>query len=131
MANLSANETALQAELYFVRREAEALRDDNHALRCYLKSADKQVEEACKKADFYMDEVIILRAENEALKKMQWISVDDRLPNHGFVLVYRPSDTLTKIATIKYDAVMERFGGKSKVTHWLPLPQPPSQTDKG
>ena len=69
MTNLSANETATQGEIYLVKRELEALRDENYALRCYLKSADKQVEEVCKKVDFYMDEVIILRAENEALRK--------------------------------------------------------------
>ena len=69
MANLSANETALQAELYLVRREIEQLRDDNNYLRGYLKVADKQVEEVCKKVDFYMDEVKTLRAENEVLKR--------------------------------------------------------------
>ena len=65
--NTTTNETALQ-ELHLVKRELEAIRDEKHALRCYLKAAEKQAEEACKKADFYMDEVIILRAENEALK---------------------------------------------------------------
>ena len=71
MANLAANETSLHTEIYGLKRELEALRDDNYALRCYLKSAEKQVEEVCKKVDFYMDEVKSLRAENEVLKANQ------------------------------------------------------------
>ena len=69
MANLSANETALQTELYLVKRELEAVRDEKHALRCYLKAAEKQAEEACKKVGLYMDEVETLRAEIEVLRK--------------------------------------------------------------
>ena len=58
---------------------------------------------------------------------MNWINVKDKMPLGGFVLAYRPADKLNPIATIKYDVVMERWGGKNKVTHWMPLPEPPEE----
>ena len=48
--------------------ENERLRDDNNALRGYLKVADKQFEEACEKVDFFIKSEQRLRSENEVLK---------------------------------------------------------------
>lgn len=70
---------------------------------------------------------------------MEWISVDDRLPEIGDeVIVYTPNSR-TKVTAlcrlIRYEEDAEFFwdnfyGGtnfhlKESVTHWMPLPAPP------
>ncbi|MNP13816.1 hypothetical protein D3C76_1061120 [compost metagenome] len=57
-----------------------------------------------------------------------WIKCSDRLPVSGYVLTYRPqAPSGNKVATINYDYHQERFGGQYPVTHWQPLPSPPTE----
>ncbi len=71
---------------------------------------------------------------------MEWINVKDKLPTHGvFVLI-----TLAKREYyFKYIRIAQRFEnswfnesgqncivGKVDVTHWMPLPEPPTENIK-
>ncbi len=56
-----------------------------------------------------------------------WISVDDRLPEHlESALCYRPD---AGFETRRVQLYKERsgFDGIYKVTHWQPLPEPPKE----
>lgn len=62
----------------------------------------------------------------------EWISVEDRLPEsvRGIdVLVYRPfaheMPANDANVTIKRYSISLGFSGCHKVTHWMPLPEPP------
>ena len=57
---------------------------------------------------------------------MNWISVDDRLPNPGQeVLVYLPEMIETTIYHgSKWDEPWDTMHG-DEITHWMPLPEPP------
>ncbi|MFG0401829.1 DUF551 domain-containing protein [Pseudomonas sp. zjy_11] len=57
-----------------------------------------------------------------------WIKCSERLPVSGYVLTYRPSAPHdNKVATLQYESHRERFGGQYQVTHWQPLPSPPTE----
>lgn len=73
---------------------------------------------------------------------MTWISVEDRLPNcNGCYLVFRPHyHTDHGSVTICYfggagawydddNANFERILSQTNVTHWMPLPEPPKETE--
>jgi hypothetical protein len=58
---------------------------------------------------------------------MEWISIEERLPDPGFVLAY-------DVGREHYGVVEYRFGGEwhhisgmhlANVSHWMPLPEPP------
>ena len=77
-----------------------------------------------------------------ALKKQQkWISVKDRLPdNASDVLAYYDSECEIRIAPVNYykgvwyDCVFNRpldTLGQERITHWMPLPEPPKDGDVG
>ncbi len=63
---------------------------------------------------------------------MEWIKVEDRLPNHLEVCVVWCENSY-------YTSVLNRAGGLNEwcsavgffksenVTHWMPLPEPPKQ----
>lgn len=60
-----------------------------------------------------------------------WISVQDRLPEHGFVLVWCAYTHLVEIAKYKgslWRTQERRYALNSDwVTHWMPLPEPPKE----
>ena len=57
---------------------------------------------------------------------MEWISVKDRLPNHdGTYLVYLQTTVYSQVFVTTFDSYLGEFPHKS-VTHWMPLPKPPS-----
>ena len=64
-----------------------------------------------------------------------WISIKDRLPNHGdYVLVYFDSYKHGDIMYSSWYSQEHGFIGNdkihidnSKITHWQPLPQPPKE----
>lgn len=68
----------------------------------------------------------INRLERE-LKKYEWISVKDRLPEaHTVVLVHY---TDGRICTADYIDEYLKFITSSTITHWMPLPEPPESED--
>ena len=55
----------------------------------------------------------------------EWISVEDRLPDAGRVIVYSP-DSLDETMTCRImDYSFVRIS--TDVTHWMPLPEPPKE----
>lgn len=67
----------------------------------------------------------------------RWISVEDKFPNdRERVIVYTVEE---RVLEMKFDKRHERWGrldidgmqlfGKSFVTHWMPLPEPPKDGD--
>lgn len=73
----------------------------------------------------------------DALKKengvtvQEWISVDERLPEEKancivyYKHAYCDNDDYWAIGICFYDGEKFRFDSAYKVTHWMPLPEPP------
>lgn len=63
---------------------------------------------------------------------MKWISVKDRLPeDNGYLQKFivcrsKPSATSGKVL-IETEYFTDKFSGKSNITHWMPLPEPPKE----
>ncbi len=63
--------------------------------------------------------------------KSEWISVDERLPNEKvnclvhYKHAYADNDGYWAIGVSFYDGCEFRIGLAYKVTHWMPLPEPP------
>ena len=61
----------------------------------------------------------------------EWISVNDRLPEEKVNCIvhykhaYCDNDDYWAIGTCFYDGEKFQIGLAYKVTHWMPLPQPP------
>lgn len=61
----------------------------------------------------------------------EWISVDDRLPEEKVTCIvhykhaYCDNDDYWAIGICFYDGEKFRIGYAYKVTHWMPLPEPP------
>ena len=66
-----------------------------------------------------------------ALEKTKWISVDDRLPEEKVDCIvhykhaYCNNDGYWAIGMCFYDGEKFRIDLAYKVTHWMPMPQPP------
>ena len=64
---------------------------------------------------------------------MEWVSVKDRLPEQGvYVLGFRPDavfdkNKITKLGKTQFENAEWLFEGIERVTHWMPLPEPPKQ----
>jgi hypothetical protein len=73
-----------------------------------------------------------LSAYRNSVKRLQWISVKDRLPEDGddlsIMLVWRniehDYDTVRWRYQQGWDCVIQ---DKSTITHWMPLPKPPKE----
>ena len=69
--------------------------------------------------------------EKELNNRPQWISVDDRLPEKAGV--YLTSWRDNTLETYQFDgSLMEQgwlidLGAYGRVTHWMPLPEPPTR----
>lgn len=61
----------------------------------------------------------------------EWISVDDRLPEEkaNYIVYYQhaycDNDDYWAIGICFYDGEKFQLGPAYKVTHWMPIPQPP------
>jgi len=59
----------------------------------------------------------------------QWISVDDRLPESGAVLISHLSSFNSPVVSVAFTQGKSFYSGTSypvqRVTHWMPLPEPP------
>ena len=64
----------------------------------------------------------------------EWISVDDRLPEEkvNYIVHYRhaycDNDDYWAIGMCFYDGEKFRLNPAYKVTHWMPIPQPPNSS---
>jgi hypothetical protein len=60
---------------------------------------------------------------------MNWISVKDRLPGKGPVLVYQPYNGIRKVSLQPYHSSVWETKGETgaTITHWMPLPNPPQE----
>ncbi len=69
---------------------------------------------------------------------MEWISVKDRLPEHGQdVIVYGPDGVVAYVTYMANDNLLYTgfyfdVGGEyitllKGITHWMPLPEPPNK----
>ena len=73
-------------------------------------------------ADFLIDNGVTVQ---------EWIPVDDRLPKEKVNCIvhykhaYCDYDDYWAIGMCFYDGEKFQFGPAYKVTHWMPLPQPP------
>jgi hypothetical protein len=59
---------------------------------------------------------------------MEWIDVNERLPEkHGWYLVF--DEYFDEIEVSYYDLEFStgNIEGYTKVTHWMPLPEPPKK----
>ena len=67
-----------------------------------------------------------------ALEKTKWISVDDRLPEEKVNCIvhykhaYCDNDGYWAIGFCYYDGEKFKLNPAYKVTHWMPIPQPPT-----
>lgn len=63
--------------------------------------------------------------DGELVEKNQWISVKDRLPEFGTpILYYRDS---IGMQTTTWDREEEKYYVMNDITHWQPLPTPPTE----
>ena len=68
---------------------------------------------------------------NNGVTVQEWISVNDRLPEEKVNCIvhykhaYCDNDDYWAIGTCFYDGEKFQIGLAYKVTHWMPLPQPP------
>lgn len=63
----------------------------------------------------------------------EWIKVSERLPKpFEEAIVYRGKNNIVSVDMFNgkswaKDALFETFGNPSQVTHWMPIPTPPSE----
>lgn len=58
----------------------------------------------------------------------EWISVKDRLPmKNDRVLVYRPEMKESDVGAVSVQFGWNCRRKKTDITHWMPLPEPPSE----
>lgn len=64
----------------------------------------------------------------EEVQQMRWISVEERLPEEKQRVIVRCERVGTSVGWILWGNWMTDIGpGAGKVTHWMPLPQPPKE----
>lgn len=63
------------------------------------------------------------------MKRSEWISVNEKLPKIGVpVLVTdKQGNVCIRAITCKINGKKRWSQGKSDITHWMPLPNPPEQ----
>lgn len=62
------------------------------------------------------------------VQQMRWIPVEERLPEEKQRVIVRCERVGTSVGWILWGNWMTDIGpGAGKVTHWMPLPQPPKE----
>lgn len=70
-----------------------------------------------------------------ALEKTKWISVDERLPEEKVNCIvhykhaYCDNDDYWAIGICFYDGEKFQINPAYKVTHWMPMPEPPKEVE--
>ena len=102
-----------------------------------IEFAEKRLNESCLNDD---DEAVLYwrayldgaRAQKKSTL-MKWISVKDRLPEEKVNCIvhyqnsYCDNDGYWAIGFCCYDGEKFQFDPAYKVTHWMPLPEPPKE----
>ena len=101
----------------------------------YIDSARKEIEDASDLLESQRNEIVMLEGAqhvmSEIMEELQskWISVYDRLPEEGKVVLAfgtRSSTTGMFQGTQKNRPELWHWKGSIKhVSHWMPLPEPP------
>ena len=74
----------------------------------------------------YMIRDALAYIEHLEAKQLRWISVKERLPRCGErVLVTNDGSVWEAYLSISHKWVRQEFVWAAKVTHWMPLPEPP------
>lgn len=64
----------------------------------------------------------------EEVQQMRWIPVEERLPEEKQRVIVRCERVGTSVGWILWGNWMTDIGpGAGKLTHWMPLPQPPKE----
>jgi hypothetical protein len=94
---------------------------EKYDLDCSLKPAD------CTRLMNFID---ALQTRIDDLETQRWIPVSERLPEGRTVLVFKKDGSIS-IDTTYIDGGNYFWweSGQSKVTHWMPLPEPPEAQD--
>ena len=83
----------------------------------------------CKKGCYEISKSEMLY--NAGYRKQEWISVDERLPEEKanclvhYKHAYCDNDGYWAIGLTFYDGNKFVIGKEYKITHWMPLPEPP------
>ena len=86
----------------------------------------RHIHKSCKLAENIADDLIA-----GGVTVQKWISVDDRLPEEKVNCIvhykhaYCDNDDYWAIGICFYDGEKFQFNSAYKVTHWMPLPEPP------
>ena len=120
----------ISSTLILAGKEIESLEAENAALQQQVDALQQRVH-LCAGYD-------ALVAENAALMEAQrWIPVGERLPEEGLVMTaYTNLDGTPEVGELWFHPLEARIywehehGDVETVTHWMPLPAPPT-TDKG
>ena len=68
----------------------------------------------------------------EEVQQMRWIPVEERLPEEKQRVIVRCERVGTSVGWILWGNWMTDIGpGAGKVTHWMPLPEPPKEGTNG
>lgn len=119
--------------------------DKHEALDWFLRRKNMQLADKCQSAENIAIDCIMQSIANE------WISVEESVPEIGRdVLIFAVSktgmvptieisfrkDTLyfggqpIKLSEPQWNEPYQYFNQNNKVTHWIPLPDPPMKTEK-
>ena len=131
---------AAQGDMYY--EYAEDVADDALA---YIEQLETVLRtEYCEEADYDCIKLGKARKRIQQLEAQapKWISVDDRLPEDNVdVVVYAYNPSESTIAITSYTHNMYGYNIESwrtpwqyffcdrKITHWMPLPEPPKEAD--
>ena len=93
---------------------------------CTVENRDRAVPDALALIEHLESE------RDAALAKVpKWISVKERLPRYGErVLVTNDGSVWEAYLSISHKWVRQEFVWAAKVTHWMPLPEPPKEEEK-
>ena len=85
----------------------------------------RHIDKSCKLAENIADDLI-----SNGVTVQEWVSVDDRLPEIGEIVLAcgkrHATSGMFQGASIKNPKLWNWKGNTLKqVTHWMPLPQPP------
>ena len=101
----------------------------------YINSAEKEIDDTAKLLINQKNEIVMLEGAQHVMSEImgelqtKWISVHDRLPEKGKVVLAfgtRSSTTGMFQGTQKNRPELWHWKGSIKyVSHWMPLPEPP------